>query len=102
MATSTKSLNWTNKLNGISKFSIIQISDYIKENGNNRAFDKGYNFFIESYIHEAFVCKDDKKFMVKAKCWRSQRKNEAPHMVSADICLKDGKVFCGRCSCIAG
>lgn len=56
MASESK-LVWSKKLTGIPKFSIVQIADYIKENGKDRAFDKGYVFFNESYIHEAFVAK---------------------------------------------
>ncbi|XP_045214744.1 uncharacterized protein LOC123564895 [Mercenaria mercenaria] len=99
---SSSSLNWSKKLNEIPKFTILQIADYIKVRGKNRAFEKGYNFFIESYVHDAFVCKTDSKFLVKAKCWRSQKKNELPHILSAEICLKESNVLDGQCSCIAG
>lgn len=93
---------WTKKLKRLPKFSIVHIANYISENGKDRAFDKGYKFFIESYIHDAFVCLEDNELNVKGKCWKSQRKNEKPHELSTKIKLQDSKVLDGQCSCIAG
>lgn len=60
----------------------------------NRAFNKGYNFFLESYIHEPLTTD---KFGIKATCWRSQRKNEKSHELSMAIKLSDAAVISGLC-----
>uniref|UniRef100_A0A8W8NUK7 SWIM-type domain-containing protein n=1 Tax=Magallana gigas TaxID=29159 RepID=A0A8W8NUK7_MAGGI len=66
---------------------------------------KGYKYFSEKYVTDVRVYAFDGTdgCLVRAKCFRSQKKNETPHDV--EVVIKKGPVF-GRedskCSCAIG
>ena len=71
-----------------------------------RIGEKGYKFFTENYIHNVFVKEeDDRGLVVKGRCFRSQKKSEAPHTVKLKIAADredKGNVEEAECSCKAG
>ena len=65
-----------------------------------RCRQQGFKFFSENYLHDVYMTKFDDTVRVAAKCHRSQRKNEAAHKLSLDICK--GQIQYSYCSCTAG
>ncbi|XP_056016152.1 uncharacterized protein LOC125677134 [Ostrea edulis] len=64
---------------------------------------KGYKYFSEKYISDIRVYKLDDGCVVKARSYRSQKKNESPHTI--EIHLKSGPIFerdDSSCSCPIG
>ena len=43
------------------------------------ALNRGYKFFVESYLHDVWTAERNPTFYVKAKCFASQKKNDEPH-----------------------
>ncbi|KAI2644378.1 Trypsin [Labeo rohita] len=65
---------------------------------------KGYKFFVEAFIHNYQVSNVvDRKVVVRARCYRSMRKNEEPHTL--EMALESEEVVgvsTYMCSCAAG
>ena len=95
---------WTKKLTKLPRFSSINITDYITKHGTDRASDRGYEFYVEEFIHDVYAAEDDqnKTFKLKAKCWRSYLKRETPHDVTVNISTLNRNVETATCSCTAG
>lgn len=51
---------------------------FIGKGWTSRQETKGYKFFIERYIHDVETC----GLNIRARCYRSQKKNEKPHHLS--------------------
>ena len=74
------------------------------------AGDKSYKFFRESYIHDIYIGnrrpgqQDPTRFVVKARCYRSLRKNEVPQFLEVISENKESRASVGRahCSCKGG
>lgn len=63
---------------------------------------KAYRFFAEpGYLHGIKVSYTTDYVAITAKCFRSMKKTESPHNISANIELKE-KSLSGKCSCVAG
>ncbi len=67
---------------------------------SSRARELGYKFFCERYLHGITVSESNGKICVHGKCYRSMRKNEAPHKVKIEIF--EEKITESLCSCTAG
>lgn len=98
--------HWLKPLEKVPKVSSITIAKHLTSCGKKEVGEKGYKFFTENYIHNVFVKEDDPGscFLIKALCFRSQRKNEAPHAVNITLKSEDGRgiVTEAKCSCKAG
>ena len=59
--------------------------DWLTKDSNkqlsSKARELGYKFFCERYLHGFTVCESNGTICVHGKCFRSMRKNEAPHKV---------------------
>ena len=79
-----KDLNWTKTLRPLPKFTIEQIHNHLEDCGKKDIGSKGYKFFTESCIHDVYVGYDEGTghAIIKASCFRSQRKNEEAHKLS--------------------
>lgn len=78
--------------------------DYFKDKTlTGRSKDQGYNYFTLGYIHSINLCEiNANEVDIKAKCYRSMRKNEAPHKVNITV-MKDEKIISdSNCTCVAG
>lgn len=100
-------ISWTKTLRFLPSFSTEQIEKHRKGCGKKEIGSKGYKFFSESYVHNVYVgqLKDrNDNYIVKAKCYRSQRKNEEPHSLVLKCLNSDGKadITSTSCSCKAG
>lgn len=97
-----KNTEWTKRLDNLPNFSILQITDYVRSHGKDRAKDKGFEFYFDGYPHDVFVAQKGTIFTAKAKCTRSLSTNEKPHDLAVDLSADDGTVLDGECSCKAG
>ena len=88
---------WMKTLKGLPDYTDINIRSYAMQSGKkvNRENSKlqvkvaqqtcekpetrGYQCYDEKYIHDVWICDEDKITYVKAKCFRSQRTKEKPH-----------------------
>ncbi|KAK3106870.1 hypothetical protein FSP39_001733 [Pinctada imbricata] len=84
------------------------IKESTKSDGS-KEFTKGYKYFSEKYITDIKVYQlgegdsDTPGCLVKARSYRSQKKNESPH--SLEIVLTSGPAFdrdASKCSCAIG
>ncbi|KAJ8307432.1 hypothetical protein KUTeg_015516, partial [Tegillarca granosa] len=80
------------------------VESFIKGNSKSlgtKELHKGYKYFSEKYVTGITVHKLEKGCMIRAKCYRSQKKNESPHDV--EVMLRDGPIIeSGLCSCTIG
>lgn len=87
--------HWLKSLEKVPKVSSITIAKHLTGCGKKEVGEKGYKFFTENYIHNVFVREDDRgSCFVKALCFRSQRKSEAPHAVTITLKGEDKKRNC--------
>ena len=99
---------WTKTLVSVPRCSYIQINQHLKDGGRREIGQKGYNFFVENYIHDVYVGKPsrhgDLACIVQARCHRSQRKNEDPHSLEIEVVNSNGdaNISKAKCSCKAG
>ncbi len=112
---------WGKKLNNLPEFSDINIKRYTSQSGKKakessslssasvrkqtciKYETRGYTFYKEGFLHDIWCRNMDKYFLVKAKCFASQRKNADPHTLHVFICMSDPcDVFKAYCTCKAG
>ena len=101
---------WTKNLCYLPQFSGKQVEKHLEGCGKSDDGCKGYMFFMENYIHDAYVQFEFEQKSVKfasIKClWhRSQKKSEPPHK----LLLKtksdnqgEAEIVSCSCSCAAG
>ena len=61
----SKNTKWTKWLDNLRKFSILQITDYLRSYGKDRAKDKGFEFYFDGYLHDVFVAYKGTVFTAK-------------------------------------
>ena len=99
---------WTKTVEFVPRFSYTQINQHLKDGGRKEIGQKGYKFLVENYIHDVYVGRPsghgDLACIVKARCHRSQRKNEDPHSSKIEVVNSNGdaKISKAKCSCKAG
>lgn len=78
--------------------------DYFKNTSiSKRAKERGYNYFMNSYVHALKLYKSsDESIDIAAKCFRSMRKSEAPHKINMTITITTSSITESHCSCKAG
>ena len=88
-------------------FSYLSISNFARKSGKKSAYvekplEKGYKFFFEGYVHNVTSVSTDQYCYLKAKCFRSQRKNQQPHQINVAIDGASCDIMAAKCSCVAG
>ena len=100
--------SWSKSLGNIPKTTSFTISNHLKGCGKKEIGSKGYKFFTENYLHNVFTRVDSNDSngacSVKALCYRSQKKSEAPHktFVTLKNSEKSAEAVYASCSCKAG
>ena len=102
-------------LNNLPPFTFNSIVKYIRNSGKSiqqapdymvvKPFERGVNFFIEGYIHGVLAKfhSPNETFYLRAYCYRSLKKNEAPHQLRLAISTKGPSYVLGSsCNCVAG
>lgn len=99
MAASTN--RYTNLLAVPSDISIEYFQD---ADLSKRAKERGYNFFTNGYVHGLKLVKTSTETMIDvgAKCYRSMRKSETPHIINLTIDTEKKNITERHCSCKAG
>ena len=69
---------------------------------NSNQFKKVKTFLKDEYLKEIEANSDQRYFYLKAKCYHSFRKSEAPHDLRFTMCIVSGQVIHANCSCKAG
>ena len=91
----------TNALNIISPD--ISIEFFKNVTLSSRAKERGYNFFINGYVHAVKIYSTtDKTVEITAKCYRSMKKSEDPHKVNMTIDCNKCAIDDSHCSCQVG
>ena len=87
-------------LEKVPKVSSITIAKHLTGCRKKEVGEKGYKFFTENYIHNVFVREDDRgSCLIKALCFRSQRKSEAPLTVTITLKSEDGRGIVTEAKC---
>lgn len=83
---------------------LIADSFFDSKGRKDRNVKRGYKFFSEGYVHEIWTRTLEDKIHVKAKCYKSQKKNEHPHTLSMDLKKEVPAIAITKahCSCEAG
>lgn len=103
-------------LNNLPPFTFNSIVKYVSNSGKSiqqapdymvvKPFERGANFFIEGYIHNVLAKfhSGSETFYFRAQCYRSLKKNEAPHKLRLAISMKGPSydVLGSSCTCVAG
>ena len=102
---------WTTDLQDMPSFNDVTISEFTENTGKTpkskscvRPEQRGYQFFSESYVHNYKTCKTQHHYFIKANCYRSQSKNESPHIIWLALSTTSPitTVCKAFCSCKAG
>lgn len=102
---------WKNDIpHQLYKFTYKNIMDWASNSGRRpgatnyveKTLQKGYKFFFENFVHDACAVMQGNHIFIKARCFKSQKKNDAPHRVSAQIDCETLDVVNAHCSCKAG
>ena len=94
---------WSKSLRELPKVSLDTISKWLDRGGKKNAGEKSYKFFREGYVYDVYTAARDPHSFVKARCYRSLRKNEEPHYLI--IRFESGVravVSNAHCSCKGG
>ena len=62
---------------------------------------KAKTFLKDKYLKEIEANSDQRYFYLKAKCYHSFRKSEAPHDLRSTMWIVSGQVINANCSCKA-
>ncbi|KAG5863560.1 hypothetical protein JTB14_021826 [Gonioctena quinquepunctata] len=93
--------DWSKDISRFQAFSFGSAEKFfISKSWTCRQGSRGYKFFAESYIHDVFAHKTD--FIIKAKCYRSQKKSESQHRLHLQFSPSMDAVVEGHCTCEAG
>ena len=102
---------WSRSLRVVPKFTVAEAEKLIKTKSKTSTVSKGYKLFTEGYIHniecraETIGTNAGSKCDVRARCWRSMRKNERPHKLKLVLHKQKHQVLdipSYICSCKAG
>lgn len=99
---------WTKALVFVPRFSYIQINQHLKDGGRKEIGQKGYKFFVENYVHNAYVGTPSRHgnlaCIVQAHWHHSQRKNEDSHSLEIEVVNSkvEEKISKAKCSCKVG
>jgi len=111
MADSTKTsgsindIKWTKSLLKLQKLGSGTVTSFLENTGKKELGPKGYKLFVENYVHDVYTASlpadSTTMTLVKARCFRTQRKNEIPHSLQITIDANGESHNC-NCSCKAG
>lgn len=106
-STSDTVVNWIKSLKEFPPLPYEALMEHLNKSGRKEFGSKCYKFYAESFIHDVFVSVSDMNkntFKAKARCYRSQRKNESPHNIFINFKKHENNLCVdgATCSCKAG
>ena len=103
---------WGNSLERMSSFTRAEMNQHITNSGKKVAniqhhsiptnLKKAKTFLTDQYLKDIGATSDQRHFYLRAKCYHSFKKSEAPHDLRFCLCLVSGQVVHAKCSCKAG
>ena len=63
---------------------------------------KAKTYLTDEYLKEIKANSDQQYFFLRAKCYHSFKKSEAPHVLRFALCIVSGQLIEANCSCKAG
>ena len=70
---------------------------------SKRSRERGYNFFVDGYVHKVSFCKvGDHEIDIRGYCYRSMKKNESPHIMTVSVRNDTKQIYQSLCDCVAG
>ena len=104
-------IGWNFCLKKMPMFTKAEMSEHISRSGKTIAgiehhsvptsLRKAKTFLDDEYLHEIMATSDDKYFYFRSKCYHSYRKNDPPHELKITLCILNGTVIHGSCTCVA-
>ncbi|XP_046841849.1 uncharacterized protein LOC124435961 [Xenia sp. Carnegie-2017] len=89
-------------ISSLPNLTFAFVEKYAKELSGCQSTAKAYKFFAEpGYLHEMKVTTKDDLAVINARCYRSMKKNEPPHVLETKINIVNSSIS-ARCSCVAG
>ena len=103
---------WGKSLKRMPSFTRAEMNQQVANSGKRVAnaeyhsiltnLRKAKTFLQDEYLKEIEANSDQLHFYLKAKCFHSFRKSEAPHDLRFAMCIVSGQVIHANCSCKAG
>ena len=103
---------WGKSLERMPCFTRAEMNQHVANSGKRVAnaehhsipttLKKAKTFLKDEYLKEIEANSDQRYFYLKAKCYHSFRKSEAPHDLRFTMCIVSGQVIHATCSCKAG
>ncbi|KAH7944973.1 hypothetical protein HPB49_003781 [Dermacentor silvarum] len=100
------STGWTNDLARLPRLLNSELNRLASSSGSKNKARRSYKLLTESYVVASTIsaCYDQEMqsmFFIRARCFRSQKKTQAPYLVHVTM-SRDGRVLGGHCECPAG
>ena len=103
---------WGKSLERMPPFSRAEMNQHIESSGkkvgnaDNHSIPtnlrKAKTFLRDEYLKDIEANSNQRYFYLRAKCYHSFRKNDAPHSLRFVLCIVSGEVMHANCSCKAG
>ncbi|PFX19213.1 hypothetical protein AWC38_SpisGene16382 [Stylophora pistillata] len=103
---------WGKSLERMPCFTRAEMNQHVANSGKRVAnaehhsiptnLKKAKTFLKDEYLKEIEANSDQRYFYLKANCYHSFRKSEAPHDLRFAMCIVSGQVIHANCSCKAG
>ena len=103
---------WGKSLERMPSFTRAEMNQHVANSGKRVAnaeyhsiptnLRKAKTFLQDEYLKEIEANSDQRYFYLKAKCFHSFKKSEAPHDLRFAMCIVSGQVTHANCSCKAG
>ena len=78
---------------------VVNIEYFKDKSFTGKSKEQGYNYYTLGYIHSVNLCKiNDDEVDIKAKCYKSMRKNEPPHKVNITVRINEKYISDSSCS----
>ena len=103
---------WGKSLERIPPFSRAKMNQHIESSGkkvgnaDNHSIPtnlrKAKTFLRDEYLKDIEANSNQRYFYLRAKCYHSFRKNDAPHSLRFALCIVSGEVMHANCACKTG
>jgi len=103
---------WGKSLERMPAFTRAEMNQHVANSGKRVAntehhsiptnLRKAKTFLQDEYLKEIEANSDQRYFYLRAKCYHSFKKSEAPHALRFAMCIVSGQVIHANCSCKAG
>ena len=103
---------WEKSLERMPPFTRAEMNEHVANSGKRVAntekhsiptnLKKAKTFLQDEYLKDIEANSDQRYFYLRAKCYHSFKKSEAPHDLRFALCIVSGQVLHATCSCKAG